>query len=118
LKWLAQLKEDGKAVKTLEDVPTILPHAVWVWAAFSSLSRKRAIGPEGAQPIAMSEILAYAVYHDISGEGQRTDLFEIISSLDAAFLTHLDKQRKKRASKDRRPAPGKPHRPPRRGKRR
>lgn len=96
MKWLAQLKEDGKTVKALEDVPEVLPHALWLWAAFNSLSRKRLITPEGPQPIPVSEILAYAVYYDIPSGDPRTDLMDIVSLLDETFLLHVAKERKKR----------------------
>jgi hypothetical protein len=102
LKWLAQLKEGGTSVKTLEEVPEILPHALWLWTAFSHLSQKRAITEDGPFPIPTTEILAYANYHAIPHGSARDDLYEIVGLLDQTYLTFVEKKRRAQREKDER----------------
>lgn len=109
MKWLAQLKEGGTSVKTLAEVPEVLPHAVWLWEAFSSLSQKRPITADGPYPIPTSEILAYAKYHAIPYGAARDDLYEIVSVLDQVYLAFVEKKRRAQREKDERAAKrGKP----------
>lgn len=98
MKWLAQLKQEGKPVKALEDVPEVFPHALWLWSAFNTLSRKRLVTPEGPQPIAVSEILAYVTYFDIPF-GLRNELMGIVNLLDSVFISHMAKLRKQDKNK-------------------
>lgn len=76
---------------------------MWLWEAFTSLSRKRVITESGPQPIPVSEIRAYAEYFTIP-LGLRGELFYIVGVLDEVFLEHATKLRAKEAEKMKRTA--------------
>lgn len=95
-----QLKEGGTSVKTLEEIPEVLPHAVWLWEAFSSLSQKRGITADGPFPIPTTEILAYANYYSIPHGAMRDDLYKIIGHLDQTYLAFVEKKRRAQREKE------------------
>jgi hypothetical protein len=91
LAWFQSLQKDGIKVKGLDNMPVLLPTAIYFWEAFQTLSAKRIITERGPQPIQVSEIKAYAEYMDITEDVLKQDLFYLINRLDDTYLSHVHK---------------------------
>lgn len=102
-------KEEGIAVKTLEDEPTLYRHLHWVWKAFTDLSYRRVVGMGGALPITYSDIHAYCSLKGIYSLIERERLVNFIDLLDRHWMTkHYEKVKASAASE---PAPKPPTKP-------
>jgi hypothetical protein len=76
-------------------MPVISPGSEWLWEAYQVLSERRRVTDQGPDPIAISEILAYATFHRITAEYEREVLMRTVCVLDNAFLAFVRKKRKK-----------------------
>lgn len=109
LGWLQKLKEEGKSVPTLDDMPTLLSYAVPYWEAFVFLSARRHWIDGYPQFIPISEIAAYADYTGWLSPLDREELLQHISRMDEEYVSYkVDIARKKseearRKSSKRRP---------------
>ena len=110
LAWLREIAASGKTVKGLDNIPTLFPEAQFYWEAYVMLAVKRQKNERGPQPIAMSEILAYATFMRIDDDVLREDLLYMVSALDAAFLEHVNKPKPKDGKQNNSRPPRRPRR--------
>lgn len=75
--------EDADDIKTS---PKLTPFTGDVWEAWKYLSGSRQYTMGGAAGIAISEILAYAVYRGIHDADSRDRLLELITAMDNEYL--------------------------------
>ena len=88
LERFEEMKRRGQSVPFLEYVPEVDPYHYWVWKGFLTLTAQRWTGHEGTpQPIAVSEIKAYAEYVGMADESDREDFLDIILALDDIALS-------------------------------
>lgn len=71
----------------LSSRPELWADLTWVWEAFTYLSSGRQMGFNGPQPIALSEILAYAEFRAITCPDEREELLHHVQKLDAVYLS-------------------------------
>lgn len=83
-------------VKEERQVPSNL---VFVWEAFSALSRSRDYGEIAPRPIKPSEVVAYCDIRMLGGR-HREDLFELIQLMDLHFVTRRTKEAEERLKKE------------------
>jgi hypothetical protein len=93
LNWLRKIKEAGATVPVLDRMPSVLPHANWVWLAFWRLSATRQTNDQGPQPILLSEIKAYCDLAGVTEPAFQDDLLYHVMVLDRMFLDHAAKAR-------------------------
>ena len=84
-------------------MPILDVHNIIFWKAWKALNVRRFINQHGAQPIQISEILAYADLVNIKDLNDREDLIYHIGQLDDTFLTfeyeRTARERKKAAQR-------------------
>ena len=93
--FLQKMQNDGQIVPSLENRPQLLPYAQIFWDAFWALCNSRQIGFEGAGPIPVSEVWAYAKLKEWDTTLERFELEFYIRACDNYYLEALSKQRKK-----------------------
>lgn len=105
--WVAKLKSEGLTKKKQEEPEEtsalkVLPEGVWLWVMFIYLNSHRQQGPNGPQPITISDMWAYAQLEELDGGESRWAL-EVMSELDRVFLEEtykkIEEERKKRDKK-------------------
>lgn len=113
--WVAKLKAEGLTKKkpTGESEETsalkVLPQGAWLWMMFVYLNAHRQQGPNGPQPIMISDMWAYAQIEELDG-GECRWALEVMSELDRVFLEEtykkIEEANKKRATKGKGASPG------------
>ena len=83
----------------MPDVPLF---AEWLWVAYARLARRRQHTSAGPQPVTMTDIEAYARYHELVSTFERRALMEVVTALDDVYLDHVRKESKKSRDKDKR----------------
>lgn len=73
-----------------------------MWLAYTRLARRRLTTSAGPQPISMTEVEAYARYHQLNSRFERETLMEVVTALDDVFLEHQRKEMKKAREKGKR----------------
>lgn len=96
---MQKINQSGTDVKTVQDMPTVPIYAEWLWLAYARLARRRGASSAGPQPIAMTEVEAYARYHGMVSRFEREALMEVITALDDVYLEHQRKEAKKAREK-------------------
>lgn len=89
--WFKKLKSEGRIQKEMPDEPEVMQSAMWLWNAFNRLTTQRQFGDRGPQPIAVSEIKAYADLYELSFY-HRLRLIDVILKLDRKFMDHKYKE--------------------------
>lgn len=92
-------RRDGVAPKALENRVEVSPILSFYYGAFITLSSSRTVGMT-ANPIPLSEILAYCDLYEIEGES-RHDFAYLIQAMDREYMKWIEDQAKKK-SKERR----------------
>lgn len=73
--------------ETVEPPMDFLPeHLLWIWEAFSILSRTRMVNQTGPQPITILELDSYCGLEGIWTEDERRTLLHHITLLDIEWL--------------------------------
>lgn len=86
---MAKLKEEGikkRDEQEDKDVPKVLPEGAWLWRCFVVLSSHRAMGDNGPQPIALSDIYALSRIEGLD-EADSRYLLDVVHELDNTYLT-------------------------------
>lgn len=73
--------------------------AEWMWVAYARLARRRQQTSAGPQPITMTDVAAYASYHNLNSAFKRKALMEVVTALDDVYLDHTRKDAKKAREK-------------------
>lgn len=82
----------GDDAEEIATAPKVNQFAADIWQAWIYLTGSRQYTMGGAAPIAISEILAYAQYQNISDSDDRDRLLQIISSMDHEYLSLANKK--------------------------
>lgn len=85
--WFKKLKAEGRIAKDMPEEPEVMPTALWMWNAFNRLTTQRQYGERGPQPIAISEIKAYAELYELSFY-HTLRLVEVVLKLDRMYVDH------------------------------
>ena len=89
MKFLQDVAKDtGETPKALKDRPTLRDDLAHLMESFFELSAQRLVG-ETAQPLQISEVLAYVELLGIDSPIERERLFTMVRKLDAVFLEHV-----------------------------
>jgi hypothetical protein len=93
LKWGDSLKafkerarKTGVKPAPLLARPKIKRHDVWYLEAFQSLSAARSNGFSGAEPIAISEIVAYLNLEGVTDPQERRRFLNLVQLLDSEWM--------------------------------
>jgi len=78
--------EDPSLFPILNSKPELFTDLQWIWEAYMSLTQSRQFGMSSPQPIAVSEILAYAEYNRIEDTVDREELLHHVQCMDQVFL--------------------------------
>lgn len=93
LDWLKTIKNQGKRVPSLENVPEVEEFCKIFWDGFDFLSERRIQTEVGPQPIQISEILAYVEYVGIFDSDTRDSFLRIVQHLDRTYINFKLKKR-------------------------
>jgi hypothetical protein len=109
----------GERVPFLEDKPSDPTLGAWIFDAFIALATQRLSGHDDhPQPIAISDIAAYAQLMDITDPDEKEDLLNGILKLDDVSLNYMRDQINKDNKKKAREAKAKQSMAGKRGRRR
>ena len=103
--WLAQIREKGLLKKVplreeeKEDEPDLLVQSLWIWEAFTALTVQRYYAQHGPQPIALSDIEAWASLHDVN-KYDKPFLSNCLLKMDRIFMEHTYAQLKREREKN------------------
>ena len=102
-------QKTGVLPPALANQPDITPEMRFYFGAFNRLSRSRTYHMSGPNPIALSEISAYAEKIGYTNADDFFFLADVISACDEVFLEDVAK-RQKAKSESKKPAAKKPSR--------
>ncbi len=97
--WLQKLYEEGQLTKKpeapQEPAPKLFPDLFWIWEAYCFLAERRSMGPNGPNPISVSDMEAYTTLTGRTEHTYRYQLLRFIPPMDRVFLKDFyDKQSK------------------------
>lgn len=80
----------------MRNAPKIIPPYLWLWNGFCCLSARRMRSGSSGQPqhIQITEIQAYAEYHEINEEVRRGLFFHVVTKLDDVYMDDYWKKAK------------------------
>lgn len=106
--WLATIKEQGVAdVKSLDEEPEVLPHALIYWNAYNTVTRARQWREGRPMAIPLTEVHAYARLFKWE-EGHIDTFLRVMDALETVYFQWQAKNAKRTKGKGKRPP-----RPPR-----